>query len=192
MERNDDYFDVSGTESKRDYVLRKRRADLVSVVKKILLEELDENERKILLGMIIHHEPAAFFAKEMNLQIAKVYRIRDRAEKKVLDNIKYVLIYRDELESKPLVPIEFRNILALADLRMMPAVSFVHRLRKLMARECIKKEMLYRTPGLTKKAVDEIFNQNRLPNINELVVFCDFFDTTADYLLKGENKCTKH
>lgn len=190
--RNEDYFENSQVESRREYIMRKRRADLSSIVKKVLEQELDDEERKILIGMIVQHKSARVFSEEFDAPIALIYRIRDRAQKKVMNFLKYVLIYRDELEYRAITPIEFRNVLALADKMSAPCDCIVHRLNKLMATECIEIQKLYDTPGLCKKSVDEIFTKTRLPSIDEIVIFSDFFGTTSDYLLKGEIKCTKH
>ena len=190
--RNDGFFENEQIESRREYILRKRRADLVSVVQKVLMDELDDEERKVLLGMAAENKCASFFSDEMNLTTTQIYRIRDRAEKKVSSILKYIILYRDDFETKTIAPIEFRNLLSLANTRMSKSSSIVHRLKKLMAQECIGIEMLYSTPGLNKKSVDEIFSEKRVPNVQEIVIFSGFFGASADYLLKGDHICQNH
>lgn len=190
--RNEGFFENEQIESRREYILRKRRADLVSVVQKVLSDELDDDERRVLLGMEAENKCASFFCDEMNLTTTQIYRIRDRAEKKVSQILKYIMLYRDDYEAKTIAPIEFRNLLSLANLRMSKSSSIVHRLKKLMAQECIGIEMLYSTPGLDKKSVDEIFCGKRVPNVQEIIIFSAFFGASADYLLKGDTVCRNH
>lgn len=189
---NEEYFDDARIEDKREYISRKRRADLVSVVSKVLQDELNDSERKVLLGMMTENRVAQDIADEFHTSLSQIYRIRDKAKKRVTDIIKYVLLYRGEYEQYVLPPIELRNILTLAKTQLTDSPTIVHRLKKLMARECIGIEKLYRIPGLNKNSVNEIFCGHRLPSVQEIIVFSNFFCTSADYLLKGEITCQKH
>ena len=190
--KNEEYLGNMMLEDKTSYILRKRRADLISVVQKVLENELDEREKCVLLSMMLDNVPARTLSQQMNAPIAMIYRIRNRAEKKLSDFLKYVLFYTDVLEGRMTAPIEMRNALALARTKTVACRSVVHRLKKLMAQEGIGVEGLYNTPGLNKKSVDEIFCHGRMPDVNEIVALSNFFGTTSDYLLKGENSCTGH
>ncbi|MBQ7579890.1 MAG: hypothetical protein IJU39_01125 [Clostridia bacterium] len=187
--KNEDYLGKGLFESEGDYISRKRRADLICVVQKVLDEELSEEERTILLAMAVEKKSASSLCKELNTNLSRIYRARDRAEKRVAEILKYVLYYRNTFENRAITPIELKNLVTLAGNRALDRNSIVHRLRTLMARECIAIETLYRTPGFTKKSVDEIFASSRLPDVKEIIAFSNFFGTSADYLLKGETIC---
>lgn len=190
--RNEDYFDDGLVESRREYISRKRKADLVKVVSKVLEEKLSDEERRVLIGMTVDKKTAEYFCREMNTNSSYVYRLRDKAEKKVREIMKYVLFYRNTCEDHTISPIEFRSTLALADAYLSDGKSIVHRLRKLMAKDCIDIDVLYHTPGLSRKSVDEIFYFHRLPNAKEILIFSDFFGASTDYLLKGDTKWNKN
>lgn len=184
--RNEEFFDDISCESEKDYISRKRKADLVSIVKKVLIDELSGDERTVLLEMETENKPARIVAHELNTSATQVYRIRSRAEKKVKDCLKYVLLYFSKYENRSLTPLEFSKALTLSKMQLSPCNSFAHRLRGLMAKECIEKAFLYRLTGLEKNAVDEIYSGKRLPDMNEIIALSYFLGISADYLLKGE------
>ena len=166
--RNDEFFDEASGESLRGYISRKRRSDMVNVVKDVLKNELSDIERKVLLEMVSENKPARIVAEELDTSLTQIYRIRDRAE-----NIS-------------LTPIEYRKILATAKTLISPCKSIVHRLRKLMAKDCIDFCILYKNLGMSRKSVDDIFEGARLPDADEIIKLSYFFKTSADYLLTGE------
>ena len=176
--RNDEFFDEASGESLRGYISRKRRSDMVNVVKDVLKNELSDIERKVLLEMVSENKPARIVAEEMDTSLTQIYRIRDRAEKKMSDYLKYVVCYQEKYEN--------RKILATAKTLISPCKSIVHRLRKLMAKDCIDFCILYKNLGMSRKSVDDIFEGARLPDADEIIKLSYFFKTSADYLLKGE------
>ena len=184
--RNDEFFDEASGESLRGYISRKRRSDMVNVVKDVLKNELSDIERKVLLEMVSENKPARIVAEELDTSLTQIYRIRDRAEKKMSDYLKYVVCYQEKYENISLTPIEYRKILATAKTLISPCKSIVHRLRKLMAKDCIDFCILYKNLGMSRKSDDDIFEGARLPDADEIIKLSYFFKTSADYLLKGE------
>lgn len=183
---NEEYFDDGSVEERRDYVRRKRRADLSNVVREIIETELSDIEKQVVLSMDIDKDSARKLSKKLGISETQIYRIRSRAEDKLSCYLKYVLKYCDKFEEK-LTPLEYKKIKTESLMNNSPAKNLCHRLRKLMAKESIDIEMLYKSLKLSKRSIDEIIKGIRLPDANELLTLSYFFKTSADYILKGES-----
>ena len=182
---NEEYFDDGSVEERRDYVRRKRRADLSNVVREIIATELSDIEKQVVLSMDIDKNSARKLSKKLGISETQIYRIRSRAEDKLSCYLKYVLKYCDKFEEK-LTPLEYKKIKTESLMNFSPAKNLCHRLRKLMAKESIDIEMLYKSLKLSRRSIDEIIKGIRLPDANELLTLSYFFKTSADYILKGE------
>ena len=183
---NEEYFDDGSVEERRDYVRRKRRADLSNVVREIIATELSDIEKQVVLSMDIDKNSARKLSKKLGISETQIYRIRSRAEDKLTCYLKYVLKYCDKFEEK-LTPLEYKKIKTESLMNFSPAKNLCHRLRKLMAKESIDIEMLYKSLKLSRRSIDEIIKGIRLPDANELLTLSYFFKTSADYILKGES-----
>lgn len=183
---NEEYFDDGSVEERRDYVRRKRRADLSNVVREIIATELSDIEKQVVLSMDIDKNSARKLSKKLGISETQIYRIRSRAEDKLSCYLKYVLKYCDKFEEK-LTPLEYKKIKTESLMNFSPAKNLCHRLRKLMAKESIDIEMLYKSLKLSRRSIDEIIKGIRLPDANELLTLSYFFKTSADYILKGES-----
>ena len=157
-----------------------------NVVREIIATELSDIEKQVVLSMDIDKNSARKLSKKLGISETQIYRIRSRAEDKLSCYLKYVLKYCDKFEEK-LTPLEYKKIKTESLMNFSPAKNLCHRLRKLMAKESIDIEMLYKSLKLSRRSIDEIIKGIRLPDANELLTLSYFFKTSADYILKGES-----
>ena len=73
LDRNGDYLCLSNVEGTGEYISRKRRADLVKIVSRVLRDELSDNERKVLLDMVTQDKSATDLMKELNTSSSQIY-----------------------------------------------------------------------------------------------------------------------
>lgn len=75
------------------YLVYNREKKLISVVRAVMQNELNELERNVANGHWCEHIPAEKLARQYELSRSAVYRILENVREKIEGSMKYVLMY---------------------------------------------------------------------------------------------------
>ncbi len=75
------------------YLVYNREKKLISIVRAVMQNELNELERNVAIGHWCESIPADKLARHYNLSRSSLYRILENVRKKIEISMKYVLMY---------------------------------------------------------------------------------------------------
>lgn len=75
------------------YLVYNREKKLISIVKAVIDNELNELERNVVTAHWCENVPAEKLARQYNLSRSTFYRILENVRKKIESSMKYVLMY---------------------------------------------------------------------------------------------------
>ena len=176
-------------ESPAEYAWRKRTVDLSFLVRDAVEHDLDEGERKTVEQYWFEDMTLTEIAAETGRAPPNVARTLRRAHQKLYTVLRHAVQYQYNLESGSLTPLAVRKALATAAADKMSdtfTYSIGERLKGLRRRDNIPVQKLAEIIGIPESRLLAIEKSKILPDTNELLLIAAFFDTTTDFLLKGE------
>lgn len=171
-------------ENEKEYLERARKVKLISIMKKVIENELDENQRKIL--NLRHFENRSYdsIASELYMSPSAALRGSRKAEKIISDYMKYVFEFSNSGLKYCDKPLDIK--MAVADLMLEKAGSdkIFMRLRKARNDKFISLEKAALCTGIPKSRIEEI-EENENISIEEMKKLISFYGVSADYIFFG-------
>ncbi len=173
-------------ESPYDYLERKRKVDLSNLVYRIIEDELSPMQQDVIKRVKFGGENAEVIAHEYSVDVSAVYKTLSRSVKHIRNSLKYVIYYQRNCFEKTISSLEMEKILVLTSFKYFSPCSIAHRLRKLAAEKNFTLEDIVNCIDIDLCKLRLIFNGQALPDCRELVKLSALFETTSDYILKGD------
>ncbi len=176
-------------ESPAEYAWRKRTVDLAFLVRDAVEHDLSDAERETVEQYWFDGMTLTEITAETGRAPPNVARILQRAHKKLYTVLRHAVQYQYNLESPGLTPLAVRKAFAVCAAEKQSAnsaQSLGDRLKGMRCRENIQPQKLAELSGITKNRLLSIEKSKILPNVHELLKLAAFFNTTTDFLLKGE------
>lgn len=171
-------------ETEKEYLSRARKIRLISVMKKVIENELDETQRKIL--SLRHFENRSYdsIAGELYMSPSAVLRGSRKAEKIISSYMKYVIEFSNSGLKYSDKPLDVK--MAVADLMLEKAGSdkMSARLRKARSDKFISLEKAALCTGIPKSRIEKI-EENDVISIDEMKRLISFYGVSADYIFYG-------
>lgn len=177
-----------GCESPDDYAWRRRDVDLSLLADEVIKTRLTERERAVVEAYWFDGMTVSGIAQRDGLCPSSVSRCLEKAQHKIYDALKFAVAYQHNIENTDFLPVAVRRAFAVSAARRFEPHTLGERIKKLRCSENIGEDMLCCALKLSQRALRLIESGEKEPSLRQLTELAAFFGTTADYLLKGEEK----
>ena len=177
------YWQRKNHEIADEYTLRKRKAELYALVRKVIKNELDPVQQEIVRLHWYEKKSLTEISELLGIDRSTVFRKEKKINDIIYDKLKYAIEYRfrEDFSDKPFAiapedriaccPVEGRSIsMRLRDLRLRCGMS-----EKVVARET----------EISGWRLDKIEAEGELITVSELKKLTLLYGTTSDYVLFG-------
>lgn len=177
-----------GCESPDDYAWRRRDVDLSLLADEVIKTRLTSRERQVTEAYWFDSMTVSAIARDLDVCPSSVSRCLEKAQRKIYDALSFVVKYQHDIESVEFLPIAVRRALAVSAAKRYEPRNTGERIKKLRCSENIGEQLICDALGMQMRTLRMIESGEKEPTLYQIAEFAGFFDTTADYLLKGENK----
>ncbi len=177
-----------GCESPDDYAWRRRDVDMSVLADEVIKTRLTERERTVVEAYWFDGMTASGIAQRDGLCPSSVSRCLEKAQQKIYDALKFAVAYQHNVENVDFLPVAVRRALAVSAAKRFEAQTLGERIRKLRCSENIGEDMLCSALKMSQRTLKAIESGEKEPSLRQLTELAAFFGTSADYLLKGEEK----
>ncbi|MBQ2774609.1 MAG: hypothetical protein IJF40_01805 [Clostridia bacterium] len=175
-----------GCESPDDYAWRRRDVDLSLLADDVIEKRLTPKEREVMTAYWFGGKTLSSIASEFGVCPSSVSRCLEKAQKKLYDALSCAVAYQHNIENVDFLPIAVRRALAVSAAKRYEPKNIGERIRKLRCSQNIGEQLLSEATGIPLKRLRAIEDSGELPTLSQIVLLAGFFETTTDYLLKGE------
>ncbi len=173
-------------ESPAEYAWRRRTVDLALLLEDAVAHDLSEPERAAVEKYWFDGMTLTQVAAETGRAPPNVARTLERAKQKLHAALRLTVMYQYNLENADLVPLAVRKAAAVAAAQRHKARSTGETLRNLRLRENISAAQLAKTLEIPFGRLRAAETEKIQLNANELLLLAAFFNTTADFILGGD------
>lgn len=164
-------------------VLKKRKAELYALVRKVIRNELDPTQQAFVRMRWYEGRDLKYISRELKLDVSTVSRKEKVINNIIYDKLKYALEYKygkafsekstEFIRSNPAAccPVEGRSI--------------SERLVGLRIRRDLTQKELSCATGISKKRIELIESDAKEISIDEVRILCGFYGVTTDYIIIG-------
>lgn len=173
-----------------DYIIRKRKAELQQLIRKVIKNELDEKEQLLVelhwYKNLNQRQIAATIGVEPSTVCRKLEKINDI----IYEKLKYAIEYRYGFGNKESVKEIIKNNFKLLS---QNSGSVGLRLRKLRLQNFLKIEDVAKCTAISKERLSRLEENKCLIKTTEAIALSQFFCVSIDFLLTGkETKSVSH
>ncbi len=177
-----------GCESPDDYAWRRRDVDLSLLADEVIEKRLTPKEREVMTAYWFGGKTLSAIASEFGVCTSSVSRCLEKAQKKLYDALSCAVAYQHNIENIDFLPIAVRRALAVSAAKRFEPKNIGERIRKLRCSQNIGEQLLSEATGIPIKCLRAIEESGEMPTLSQIVLLAGFFETTTDYLLKGEGE----
>lgn len=171
-----------------EYTLRKRKAELYALVRRVIKNELDSRQQEIVRLHWYEGKSLSEIAVILDLNKTTVCRIDKKINEIIYDKLKYALEYRFGKEFSDTAPLVIKdNLTACCPI---DGESIAHRLRNLRLRQNLDTAAVARATGIKQSRIELIESQGEQATAEELSRLTRLLGTTSDYIIFGRRNCT--
>ena len=171
-------------ESVDEYILRKRKAELRELVKKVIRDELAPDQQLIVKLHWYDGISATEIAHKLGLSKSTVSRKLDAINNVVYDKLKYALMYRYGSSFSSDAKLIIKNADALMYNEKPSDIS--QRLSSLRKQQCLSVFQVSEMTGISEKRLKEIETVSDNITAKEIKKLSLFYKVTGDYILFGK------
>lgn len=169
-----------------EFMLRKRKIELNSLVRKVIENELDETEKEIVRLHWSDGKSMADIAKIMNVNKGTVSRKIDKITDTVYEKLKYAIEFLFGKDSLP----RYAVIIKSKDpyIHSIKPYSTANRIRHLRLAQSMTLEDVSEMTDISVKRLDLIEKAKKDATASDLAKIAIAFRTSTDYLVFGEEE----
>ncbi len=166
-----------------EYTLKKRKAELHALVRKVIRNELDPIQQEIVRLHWYEGKSLNEISEILCIDRSTVFRKEKKINEIIYDKLKYALEYRfgKEFANSPLI-ITKEDRLACCPFE---GRSISMRLRDLRVRQSISEKEIRSETGISGRRLDIIEDTGELMTVPELQKLTLLYGTTSDYVIFG-------
>lgn len=170
-----------------EYLLRKRKIELICLVKKVIKNELDEKDREIVDLHWYNGKNITDTAKVLGIDRSSVSRRLDKINDIIYDKLKYAMEYRYGKDYSSSVKMIIKNKDALC-LVSEDLSSPCKRIRHLRLTQGFTLEDAQSMTGIDAHKLDDIEKGKREISVKDIIRIATAFKTSGDYIIFGSDK----
>ncbi len=170
-------------ETTDEQTLRKRKAELYALVRRVIKNELEPDQQEIVRLHWYEGKSLSEISDILGIDRSTVFRKEKKINEIIYDKLKYAVEYRfgkGAADSPFIIPKQDRAACCPAD-----GNSISSRLRDLRLHKCITENAISRETGISTKRLGIIEKTGELITIPELQKLTLIYGTTSDYVLFG-------
>lgn len=176
-------------ESADEYTLRKRKAELYALVRKVIRNELDPRRQEIVRLHWYEGKSLTEVAEILGLDKSVVYRADKKINEIIYDKLKYALEYRFGKEFSDAAPLLIKDNPAACS--PISGEDISHRLRNLRLRQSLDTQTLARAAGMKRSRLEQLEAEGEQITAAELSRLTKLLGTTSDYIIFGTRDYVK-
>lgn len=172
-------------ESPAEYAWRKRDVDMAILLEKAIANELTDTERKTVTEHWFDFKSLTEIADMRDVNLSAVNRTLSRAKEKLERVLSYAVCYQQNLKNESVIPVALGRARVIAAARNAVGGNSGDRITRLRQSQNLTKEILASALGITVERLGRLEQGAELMG-EEITAFSEFFNVTADFILKGE------
>ncbi len=169
-----------------EYAWRKRDVDMSFLLEQAIENELSEAEKNTIRDRWYNSLSVAEIALKRGISTSAVSVTLKRAQDKLYHALNYAVKYQRGITDETVVPLFIERARVIASARNSSGENIAHRLKNLRLSQNLSRASLAKATSVSSGRIESIESGKTEPDVSELVVLCDFFGVTADYVIKGE------
>lgn len=177
------------SESLDEFIVRKRKIELISLVKKVIENELNEKEKEIVRLHWYENKSVTQTAQILCVDKSTVSRRLDKINDIIYDKLKYAIEYRFGNDYAQLARLIVKSKDAMCS--FVKSDSIAGRIKKLRISQGLTQEELSEMTGIAKGTLEKIESASVEANTTQIAKISTVFKVSADYIIFGnkERKC---
>lgn len=172
-------------ESPAEYAWRKRDVDMAILLEKAIVNELTEIEREAVTEHWFNFETMTAIAEKKKINVSAVKRTLARATDKLAKVLRYAVCYQQNISDENIVPVVLGRARVIAAARNASGGSSGDRITRLRQSQNLTREVLASAVGVSTERLGRL-EHGAIPMGDEVSLISEFFNVTADFILKGE------
>lgn len=177
------------SESLDEFILRKRKIELISLVKKVIENELSEKDQEIVKLHWYENQTVTQTAATLGVDKSTISRRLDKINEVIYDKLKYAIEYRfgKDYASGAHVIVKSKDAMC----SFVKSDSVAGRIKKLRIIHGLTSKDLSEMTGIAESTIEKIEYGKNEATINQIAKFATALDVSADYIIFGnkERKC---
>lgn len=174
----------SVNESIDEYLLRKRKAELNELVRKVIREELTSSDKLIVELHWYQGLSNKEIAAKLNIDPSTVSRRLNKINEVIFDKLKYAIEYRYGSSFVPNAQIIIKNRQAACSYNEPKNIS--ERIACLRSMNCLSPEDVSEMTGISKDKIAELEKKADKLSAEQARRLALCFRTTTDYIISGK------
>ena len=173
-------------ESIDEYALRKRKVELYALIRRVIKNELDENQQEFVRLYWYEGKTLGEISKIMKLDRSTLCRKEKKINDIIYEKLKYAMEYRygKDFNRTTRLVIKSRNPVCYP----CEGNSISSRLRILRLRQSLNQKDIAKASGISEERIELIERKGAQMTADELTKLCKLYCTTSDYIIFGKNK----
>lgn len=172
-------------EAPAEYAWRKRDVDMAILLEKAIADELTETEREAVTAHWFNFETVTSIAERKKINVSAVKRTLSRATEKLTKVLRYAVCYQQNVSDENIVPVVLGRARVIAAARNASGGNSGDRITRLRQSQNLTREILAPVLGISAERLGKI-EHGAIPMGDEISSISEFFNVTADFILKGE------
>ena len=168
------------------YLLRKRKQELCALVRRVIRDDLNEDDRRLLTLHWYEGKPVREIAELIGASRSTVFRRLERIEDDLFDKLKYAMAYRYgacfAADAKQMLKKDIP-----ASLKRSGVRDLAGRLRALRLQSSFTKQQISDAVGVPVSRLDLLEKDGTDMTAQELKKLSSFFHVTTDRLVYGSD-----
>lgn len=156
------------------------------LLEKAIENELSEVEREVVTDHWYNSMSLTCIAEKRGVSAAAVKKTADRALEKLERVLGYAVCYQQNVTVESIIPLALGRARVIAAARNAVGGNSGDRLLRLRQSQCLSREDVSAATGISVLGLDRL-EDGAVPRGDELIALSEFFDVTADFILKGES-----
>ncbi len=166
------------------YAFRKREVDMSVLLERAVRLELTEVEREAITLHWYDNESVTSIAEKKKISPAAVTKTLNRAKEKLERVLIYAVLYQQDITDESIIPVIIGRARVIAAARNTVGGTIGDRIMRLRQSQCLNLKTLGDATGISVSRLKKI-EYGTDPTVKEVIALSEFFEVTADFILKG-------
>lgn len=177
------------SESLDEFIIRKRKIELISLVKRVIEDELNDKDKEIVRLHWYKSKTVTQTAQEMGIDKSTVSRRLEKINDIIYDKLKYAIEYRFGNDYAQGVRVIVKSKDALCS--FVKSDSPADRIRQMRISQALTQGDVSEMTGIAQSTIEKIESGKQEATATQIARIAIAFKVSVDYILFGphERKC---
>lgn len=174
------------SESLDEFILRKRKIELISLVKKVIEAELNEKDKEIVRLHWYESKSVTQTAQALGIDKSTVSRRIEKINDIIYDKLKYAIEYRygNDYSQSAKVIVKSKDALC----SFVKSDSPADRIRQMRISQALTHKDICDMTGISEKTIEKIECGKAEATATQIAKIAVAFKVSVDYILFGSNE----